>query len=194
VKQGALASSDTGGRALVIGNLADKVGYRTERPLANGLGSGEIRMEDVTGRVVREGVSSIDFDLHRGGQVPSILQIRQDQFGLERVVGIGLATKAVCTRVAPIVHVDTKTGLDVKAAIPELPAQFHRNDVGIERAGTLGVNGRTNALHDKWLHEDSVIGRTQEGPAGNEQEALNVNGRLNSDMIYRCRAAERRRR
>src|ERR1700677_3731994 len=149
MKQGALASSDTGGRALVIGNLADKVGYRTERPLANGLGSGEIRMEDVTGRVVREGVSSIDFDVHRGGQVPSILEIRQDQFGLERVVGIGLATKAICTRVASIVHVDTKTGLDVKPASAKLPAQLHRHDVSVERAGPLSVNWGTETLPDK---------------------------------------------
>src|SRR3984957_6801776 len=47
MKQGALTRGDTGRRALVVGNLADVVGNRTERPLADGLGRGEVRMAAV---------------------------------------------------------------------------------------------------------------------------------------------------
>ena len=72
---------------------------------------------------------------------------------------------------------------DHDAKIAELPAQLHRHDVGVERARRLRVNRITDALHDKRLHDDGVIGRTQEGPAGNEQEALNVDGRLNASLM-----------
>src|ERR1700732_538476 len=85
-------------RAGVIRNLCDVIGDRTERPLSDGLGGGEVDVEDVACRIVILGVGRIDFVVDRGQQVPTVPQIRKDQFRLEGPPGIADTAESGWTR------------------------------------------------------------------------------------------------
>ncbi|OIQ64606.1 hypothetical protein GALL_538420 [mine drainage metagenome] len=139
-------------------------------------------MENVALRVVITAVRRVDLVVDEGGQVPAVRQIRNRQFRLEgpvRVAQVGKAGRALngaggC--------VDTKAGFHNKAAGPELPGQFDGNEVGVVNAAGLEVNGLADTAHDEWLHDEGIIGRTEEGPAWNENEALHVNRRLHANL------------
>src|SRR5271155_2482592 len=84
-------------------------------------------------------------------------------------------------------HIDTKTSLYGKPAGPELPAQFDRNDVCVEAAAERSrCDGRANGSSEghirKHRHDDSIIGRTEEGPSRNKKEARVVVVRVDAAM------------
>src|ERR1700733_13168832 len=174
------ARKQTANAAAVIGNLRHVVGDRTERPLSDRLRSGEVRMEDVTRLITVERVLGAELFVQGGAQVPAVLQIRNDQFRLENTPGVADVAKASRALNGAIRRADTKARLHGKSTGPELPAQFDRYEVGVvstaEFVGnTWDITERAaDACHDKWLHDDGIIGRTEEGPARNEQEALHV--------------------
>src|ERR1700722_3754912 len=80
-------------------------------------------------------------------------------------------------------HIHAEAGLDRKSAGSKLPAQLDRHDVGVMHAALLDIEGRAQASHHKRLHEDGIVGCTEEGPAGDEQKALRVLGGLKSDLV-----------
>src|ERR1700753_1583332 len=83
--------------ALVVRDLGGVVADRTEGPFADGLGGGPVDVEYVTLGVVVLLVSRVELFVDRGGQVPAVLQVRQDQLRLEGpvvVAEVGVAVGA----------------------------------------------------------------------------------------------------
>src|SRR3984885_9221706 len=130
-------------RALVVGNLRDVVADRTQGPFAEGLGGGEVDVEDITLGVVIDLIGRVEFAVNRSAQVPAVLQIREDAFRLEGpvlVAEVAEAVEAVArdddvgtrrTLNGPVRSVDAETRLNSETAGSELPAQFNRHEVGV---------------------------------------------------------------
>ena len=82
-------------RALVVRNLGDVVGDRTERPLAEGLRGSEVSVEDVALGVVVGPIGGVELLIERSGQVISVREIRDDRFRLERPVVVAEVREAI---------------------------------------------------------------------------------------------------
>src|SRR3984885_9249332 len=185
-------------RALVVGNLRDVVADRTQGPFAEGLGGGEVDVEDITLGVVIDLIGRVEFAVNRSAQVPAVLQIREDAFRLEGpvlVAEVAEAVEAVArdddvgtrrTLNGPVRSVDAETRLNSETAGSELPAQFNRHEVGVvdacEHVHLIGVqcDRLTDAHHTEGLHDDGVVGSAEERPSGDEQETLRIDRSLHT--------------
>src|SRR6516225_5874201 len=197
--------------AFVIRNLGDDVADGAEGPLARSVSGGKVGVEDVARGVVVLPIGGIDFSVERGAQVPAAAKIRQDQLRLEGPVMKADVGTAVATHMGEAGYANgrpraalngagrgehTKTRFDAKTGPPYLvPGQLVR-EVGVVHAAThiRGAEQRkrlTDGERFEGLRDDKVVGRAQEGPAGNEQKALNEDIDLLTLLVANTRPTSR---